>query len=1116
VHLNRPETLPAVPRPGFRLVRLEVLNWGTFHKHVWGLDAEGNNSLLTGDIGSGKSTLVDAITVLLVPRVNFNKAAGAAVGERSTETYFFGRYKAERGEPGLSSKPVSLRGPDSYSVLLARFFNEALAQHVALAQVFWAKAPQGPPSRIFVLADRPLSIREHFAGFGPDINTLRRRLRGMDQVELFETFPPYSSAYRHRFGIENEQAMDLFHHTISMKSVGNLTEFVREHMLEPSPVEERIQALIGHYQDLDRAHELVLKARYQIGFLTPLVADCDQRSALADEVDVLRACRDALRPWFAGKKRALLEKRLTILEAELEKLAHRIATAEETRGGQMAERDSIRQAVAEHGGGRIEKIKREIEEKKQQKNERAQRAARYDERATRVGLPGAIDADTFLANQHATREARSAAEATQAEAQNGLTELTVELRQLQEQYDELGAELQSLYRRRSNIPRHILDIRSEMCRTINLREEELPFAGELLQVRPEERAWEGAIERLLHNFGLSLLVRDEHYARVTEWVERTHLGGRLVYFRVLRAKAADHAALHLASLVRKIAIKPESGFYAWLDAELAARFNYACCDTLDQFRREPQAVTRAGQTKGRGERHEKDDRHRIDDRSRYVLGWSNAEKINALLSDQRKLEARRTPLVARIRKLEQQRDAAQERKTQLAELAVFESFRELDWRPIVSEIDRLEGERRQLEEGSDILRTLQQQLATIEDGLHETEDRLRTDTGEQARLQERLRHARELATECDSLLAGSSDTMFPRLEGMSGEALGEHTLTVESCDNRKRQMREWVQGRIDAEDKRVRALGERIVKAMQAYRSKYPLETQEADASVEAGGEFGAMLQRLLADDLPRFEQQFKSLLNENTIREVANFQSQLHRERETIRERIEIINRSLRGIDYNPGRYILLEASPNPDQEIRDFIAALRSCTEGSLAGSDEAVYSEEKFVQVKRIIERFRGREGSGEIDKRWTAKVTDVRQWFTFSASERWREDDREFEHYTDSGGKSGGQKEKLAYTVLGASLAYQFGLEGDTPRTRSFRFVVIDEAFGRGSDESARYGLELFGRLDLQLLIVTPLQKIHIIEPYISSVGFVHNDDGRISMLRNLTIEEYRAERAARAG
>jgi uncharacterized protein YPO0396 len=49
--------------------------------------------------------------------------------------------------------------------------------------------------------------------------------------------------------------------------------------------------------------------------------------------------------------------------------------------------------------------------------------------------------------------------------------------------------------------------------------------------------------------------------------------------------------------------------------------------------------------------------------------------------------------------------------------------------------------------------------------------------------------------------------------------------------------------------------------------------------------------------------------------------------------------------------------------------------------------------------------------------------------------------------------------------------------------------------------------------LQLLIVTPLQKIHIIEPFVASVGFVHNEDGSASKLRNLAIEDYRTERDA---
>jgi len=77
-------------------------------------------------------------------------------------------------------------------------------------------------------------------------------------------------------------------------------------------------------------------------------------------------------------------------------------------------------------------------------------------------------------------------------------------------------------------------------------------------------------------------------------------------------------------------------------------------------------------------------------------------------------------------------------------------------------------------------------------------------------------------------------------------------------------------------------------------------------------------------------------------------------------------------------------------------------------------------------------------------------------------------------------------------------------------------VYDLACGRGSDESAQYGLELFRQLNLQLLIITQLQKIHIIEPYVSSVGFVHNESGRESRLRSLSIEEYRAQKAAATG
>ena len=148
---------------------------------------------------------------------------------------------------------------------------------------------------------------------------------------------------------------------------------------------------------------------------------------------------------------------------------------------------------------------------------------------------------------------------------------------------------------------------------------------------------------LMTLFGLSLLVPDGVYAQVAQWVDQTHLKGRLVYFRVRLEVRAQAPSLHADSLVRKLVVKPDSPFYAWLDRELSHRFDVACCATQEQFRREVRAITRAGQIKSGGERHEKDDRHRLDDRSRYVLGWSNTAKLAALEAKRKVAEAQLAP-----------------------------------------------------------------------------------------------------------------------------------------------------------------------------------------------------------------------------------------------------------------------------------------------------------------------------------------------------------------------------------------------------------------------------------------------------------------------------------------
>lgn len=692
----------------------------------------------------------------------------------------------------------------------------------------------------------------------------------------------------------------------------------------------------------------------------------------------------------------------------------------------------------------------------------------------------------------------------------------VELQSGSERDNALSGEIQSLENRASNIPGDSIRIRASLAEALGVKPEDLPFTGELLRVRAEASAWEGAIERLLHGFALNLLVPEALYAQVSHYVDRTHLRGRLVYLRVRdEARRGPVKSVSPQSVVRKLSIKPDSAFFAFLEWELADHFDYVCCQDLEEFRRLPRALTPNGLIKANDRRHEKDDRQRIDDRSSYVLGWDNQAKLKALRSEQNELRRGLFALKRERDVLDAQRQTREQELRAADRLLELKEFSRIDWRGTVAAIQRLEDEKRALEESDDRLRTLRVQLVQL-DGEYRDADREKEDTiGRRRSTLDRLGVAQNDfrdAREQEALLSESERSVnAPLLEEWRQQVLYDEALELRSLDSQQRRIRDALQTKIDADDKVALRLRERIVEQMQRYKAAYPAETAEMDARTEALSEYGRRLQTLREDDLPRFEAQFKELLNKETINSMAAFQAHLQKRRRDIDERIRAINASLASIEYDSsqGTYIELVSLASPDAEVRDFHMNLRDCISGG-DGNGE-LYTEQKFLQVKALVERLNGRQGQADLDARWRTKVTDVRNWFEFGVKERWRADGAEREFYRDSSGKSDGQKEKLAYTILAAALAYQFGLADTHARKRHFRFVVIDEAFGRGSDDSTRYGLQLFRTLDLQLLIVTPLQKIAVIEDYISAVHFVHNEGGSSSMVQNLTIEEYRARK-----
>ena len=167
-----------------------------------------------------------------------------------------------------------------------------------------------------------------------------------------------------------------------------------------------------------------------------------------------------------------------------------------------------------------------------------------------------------------------------------------------------------------------------------------------------------------------------------------------------------------------------------------------------------------------------------------------------------------------------------------------------------------------------------------------------------------------------------------------------------------------------------------------------------------------------------------------------------------------------------------------------------------------DDLEELESAFHRVKNLIQHL-------DSEESWRKKVLDVRNWSRFSAGEYYRDDGTQKQYYEASGSLSGGEKAKLAYTILASALAYQYGLRKDP--VRSFRFIVVDEIFSKVDPQNAEYAMELFRSLNLQVMVVTPLDNIRLVENYINSVHFVERGSGDISRVHDITIEEVRRHR-----
>jgi len=1084
---------------GFRLSKLELYNWGTFDGSVHGFHPRGDWTLLVGENGTGKSTIVDALLTLLVrPGIRkYNFASGAAKTERDERTYIQGAFDKVIGPTGTPQLRYLRTSGKHYSALLACFENPQTAKTFTICQVLYLDS-NNKAKKFYAYDD------QHERGIAEDLGNITEHssvlatLKSRD-FKATESYAQYFEWLRRKVHCL-PKAMDMFNQAAWVKDVNQLDTFVREQMLEKQPWDDKVSRLLKHFAELSEAHRALVNVRDQHKLLVPIAEGAEVFQKAAQKLDKAKRQLEATSLYFDFAISRLLtpmckewEEKLLYYDDQLREIDRKI-------GSVSREIARLEVEIAGTGGERMARLPDLIEQEK----ERA--ATKQNERTRLESLlhQCEVEAEVKTAEQLFTLQAtvrQIISETTQSrnEFQESVRTLQYEIGELKSNLSDDREELLSLESRKGNMPRELVFLRDEICCELRIPTKDLPFAAELMAVLPEYRDWEGSIELVLNGFARDLLVKEQHYAKVSGYIDHNRLkdregrGQRLNYTRIVSSSPTQRiedlpSGKHLSAMLR---FREENELAAWVRGQIADRFDFLACNTIEEFQntRHP-AMTRNRHVKRGQLQHSKDDRGRAGDRKQFVLGWENREKILALKALIDKAEQQLLQLEVRDKSLNDKIESATRRLGNLEQVASFTDFSSIDNESHQQKASEYQLELENLKNSNDRIRELEGQKQECEEQVQSARSRQSDLLKQKTNTEHELKSGQQLCEHSDRQIEdtrrnGTWDVCSLQFESIEA-LLSEEPLSIQNISTLPKRFKEDRYKAVDRLGEQVESIAGPLRKKMARFLHDFAEYRTDMDAEVESLPEFVVLHTRIEEEDLPRHEKRFKQRLNEKVLHEVGVLNSHLENEREEITSKIEEINEGLRRMEWNPGTHIRLEPEDCKDPEIRDFRRELTGCLTGYLAGETQA--SEETFLRIQKLVDNLRD-----DKNIRWREKVIDVRRWFNFSAREINNETGASGSYYDGGSGKSGGEKARLAFLVLVAAIVYQYDIDPDDPRSDKFHFVMVDEMFSRTASKYAKQALDLFQQFGLQLLIVAPLDaKARVCEPYVKLHAHVVKD------------------------
>lgn len=405
-----------------------------------------------------------------------------------------------------------------------------------------------------------------------------------------------------------------------------------------------------------------------------------------------------------------------------------------------------------------------------------------------------------------------------------------------------------------------------------------------------------------------------------------------------------------------------------------------------------------------------------------------------------------------------------------------------------------EGAYKELEEKE---QSLQKQVKMVQEELDQTQ-------GELARLGSRIGE-----------LSGENESRRQQLEEKLQGYVPNEALEQEVWELLKKQSGQAVINRKKAQvadlEEKEQAQAETLRAARNRYIFAYPAGPfNGAETSNEA---YEKLLEKYLTDFEPAYEEEFKKKcasiyksLRENVI-------ATIHGDIKAAKRHAYEINRLLRETNFSDSTYqIKIEPAKNENGQFFDMLMAEEldsknldnAGIDGQISFGEDAFY--QKYEQkIKLLTDKFMPPKDEDEHlraqKRKEMEQYADYRNYLSFSMFEQVTDEHGNVirENFVDdmAGRDSGGEGQNPKYVALLAGFAMLYMQQ--SKRDSKIKLVLLDEAFSKMDQERSAVCLKYARKMDLQLIVCVPDERLQSLIRNVDCVYGFRRYQNRISMM-----------------